>query len=223
VNGGAHVAHHGRGGDRARVAGWRGIVARVRSVRAAILVLVPGLAFADGQVDDGVGRDPSDHPPIVNRLNFRVGMASTDLNGRPTICLDVRIAYGFGIESCGTGQQLIHDDPDQEMSHYRVNYTFAERTLWKGTLHARGGLGFAELQVGKDNPGFVFGSPDADRGSTSGPEAAVSAQWLLPLYKGLDFVVTGTAGLAYFAHASELATTKSDLQSFASLEAGIGW
>jgi hypothetical protein len=79
------------------------------------------------------------------------------------------------------------------------------------------------MQVGKDNPGFVFGSPDQDRGSVSGPEAALSAQWLLPMYKGLDFVVTGTAGLAYFAHAEELATTKSEVQGFASIEAGIGW
>ena len=180
------------------------------------------LAHAD-PVDDGSGKDASDHPPIHNRLNFRVGFATSDLNGRPTICLDVNIAFGFGVESCGTGQQLIHNDPDQEMSHYRVNYTAVQRSLWKGTLKARGGLGFAEMQVGRDNPGFVFGSPDADRGSVSGPEAAISAQWLAPLYKGFDFVITGTAGLAYFSHADELATTKSDLQSFASIEAGIGW
>ena len=199
----------------------------MRSVLALPLLLaslgVAAVAHAEEPVDDGSGKDPSDHPPITNRVNFRMGFASSDLNGRPTICLDVNLVFGFGIESCGTGQQLIHNDPDQEMSHYRINYTVVERALWKGTLHARGGLGFAELQVGKDNPGFVFGSPDADRGSVSGPEAAISAQWLVPMYKGLDFVVTGTAGLAYFSHASELATTKSDLQSFASIEAGIGW
>ncbi len=187
------------------------------------LVAAPAIARADESVDDGSAKDPSDHPPIFNRLNFRVGFASSDLNGKPTLCLDVNVVFGFGIETCGTGAQVIHNDPGQEMSHYRINYTVLERSLWKGTLHARGGLGFSELQVGKDNPGFLFGGTDADRGSVSGPEAAVSAQWLLPMYKGLDFVVTGTAGLAYFAHADQLATTKSDLQSFASIEAGIGW
>ncbi len=190
------------------------------------LVLTPAVARADEPVEGGP-TDPSDHPPIHNRINFRVGMASADadLNGKghPTICLDVNIAFGFGVESCGTGEQLLHNDFGQEISHYRINYTVVERSLWKGTLHARTGVGFAEMQVGKDNPGFVFGAPDADRGSVSGPEAAVSAQWLLPLYKGLDFVITGTGGLAYFAHAPELATTKSELQSFASIEAGIGW
>jgi hypothetical protein len=196
----------------------------VRLVCAAALVtLATGTARADEPVDDGSAGDPSDHPPVTNRINFRVGFASSDQNGHPTLCLDVNIVFGFGAEACGTGAQLLHDDPGQEMSHYRINYTVIERSLWKGTLHARGGLGFSEMQVGRDDPGFVFGGTQRDGGSTSGPEAALSAQWLLPMYKGLDFVVTGTAGLAYFAHASELATTKSEVQSFASIEAGIGW
>lgn len=190
---------------------------------ALALIAVPTLARADEPVDDGSAKDPSDHPPIFNRLNFRVGFASSDLNGRPTLCLDVNVVYGFGVEACGTGAQLLHNEAAQEMSHYRINYTLVERNLWKGTLHARGGLGFAEMQVGVDDPGFTFGGTNRDRGSTAGPEAAVSAQWLVPMYKGFDFVVTGTAGLAYFAHADELAATKSDLQSFASIEAGIGW
>ena len=195
----------------------------MRRIVVLALVLAPAIARADGQVDDGSGKDPSDHPPITNRLNFRFGYSSADTDGRVSVCLDVAIAYGFGVESCGTGNQLWHNDPGEEISHYRVNYTVVERSLWKGTLHGRTGVGFAEMQVGKDNPGFVFTGVDVDRGSTSGPEASLSAQWLLPMYKGFDFVVTGTAGLAYFAHASELATTKSDLQSFATLEAGIGW
>ncbi len=197
----------------------------MRFVLVLAVVAAPAIAQAQGTepVDDGSDHDPSDHPPIFNRLNFRVGFASSDLNGKPTLCLDVNVAFGFGVETCGTGAQVLHNDPGQEMSHYRINYTVLERSLWKGTLHARGGLGFSEMQVGKDNPGFIFGAPDSDRGSVSGPEAALSAQWLLPMYKGLDFVVTGTAGLAYFAHADQLAATKSDLQSFASIEAGIGW
>lgn len=190
---------------------------------AAALVALTGVARADEPTDDGGTGDPSNHAPIFNRLNFRVGMASSDLNGHPTLCLDVNIAFGFGVETCGTGAQVLHNDPGQEMSHYRINYTVLEKNLWKGTLHARGGLGFSEMQVGQDDPGFVFGGTNRDRGSTSGPEAALSAQWLLPMYKGFDFVVTGTAGLAYFAHAEDLASTKSDVQGFASIEAGIGW
>jgi len=196
--------------------------------RALLLavILAPALARAGEPTepaDDGSGKAADDHPPIRNRLNFRVGFDSNNKDGRATVCLDVNIVYGFGVEACGTGNQLWHNDPGQEMSHYRVNYTVLERSLWKGTLHARTGLGFSEMQVGLDDPGFVFGGTNSTHGSTSGPEGAVSAQWLLPMYKGFDFVVTGTAGLAYFAHAAELATTKSDVQSFVSIEAGLGW
>lgn len=187
------------------------------------LVVAPGLALADDPVDSGAGKDASDHPPIHNRFNLRAGFDAANKDGRTQVCLDVNIAFGFGVETCGTGNQTWHNDPGEEMSHYRVNYTVVERSLWKGTLHARTGLGFAEMQVGKDDPGFVFTGTGVDRGSTSGPEGSLSAQWLAPLYKGFDFVVTGTAGLAYFSHAQDLATTKSDLQSFASIEAGIGW
>lgn len=190
-------------------------------VRAFAILLLAGTAYAQ-PADDG-GKDPSDHKPIENRVNFRFGKASSDLDGRPSVCLDVRIVGGFSVESCGTGQGIIHNDEGQEMMHVRANYSIVDTSVWKGTLHWRGGLGFSELQIGKDNPGFQFGSPDADKGSVAGPEVATSAQWLAPLYKDLDFVLTGTVGLAYFAGADELATTKSDLQGFASIEAGIGW
>lgn len=186
------------------------------------LVWAPVMASAE-PTDDGDSGDSGDHAPIENRVNVRFGKSSADTDGRPSVCLDVRVYWRFSVESCGTGQAIIHNDSGQEMMHVRANYSFTDFSLWKGTLHTRGGLGFAEMQVGKDNPGFQFGSPDDDRGSVAGPEAALSAQWLAPLYNKLDFVVTGTVGVAYFAGADELATTKSDVQGFASIEAGIGW
>lgn len=189
-----------------------------------VLLSLSSLSPASAQpIDDGSSDASSRHAPIVNRVNLRIGFDSSNDDGRATVCADINIALGFGIEACGTGNQVWHNDSGEELSHYRVNYSFAERSLWEGTLHVRGGLGFAEMQVGKDSPGFVFGGTGADRASTSGPEGALSAQWLLPMYKGFDFVVTATGGLAYFAHAGELATTKSSVQSFVSIEAGVGW
>lgn len=190
---------------------------------AALTVLAcPTSGWAEEPIDGGA-TDPDDRPPVVNRVNLRVGTASTDQNGRPTICLDVRVIGKLGVETCGTGQAVLHNEPGAEMAHFRATYSLANRALWKGTVHARGGVGFAEMQLGIDHPGFQFGQPDADRGSVAGPEASFSAQWLLPLYKDLDFVVTGTAGLAYFAGADELVTPRRELQGFASIEAGIGW
>ena len=184
--------------------------------------LAPAIAHADEPADDGAAT-PSEHAPITNRVNVRLGKSSSDTDGRPSICVDVRVFWRFGVETCGTGQGIIHEDPGQEMMHVRANYTIADRSLWKGTLNARGGVGFAELQIGPDDPGFAFGHAATNGNSTAGPEAAFSAQWLLPLYKKIDFVMTATAGLAYFTGAPELSITKTELQGFASLEAGIGW
>lgn len=159
----------------------------------------------------------------------RTGSTCASAGQPPTPPATRRSAWTFGSRSGSASRRAARDRRCSTTSratrwpHFRVNYSILDRSLWKGTLHARGGIGFAELQLGKDNPGFNFGGPDADRGSVAGPEAALSAQWLLPMYKKLDFVVTGTAGLAYFTGAPQLATSKSELQSFVSVEAGVGW
>lgn len=88
---------------------------------------------------------------------MRLGGATSDATGRPTICLDVAVSAGFGVESCGTGQAIIHDDPGREMAHFRATYTFLSRTTDRGVGKLRAGVGFAELQVGQVHPGFKFG------------------------------------------------------------------
>ena len=201
---------------------------RMAAAQVAGAAAGAGAGSASGMPEAGAAPaagsgDGTPHRPVKNRLNLRVGASSSELNGRPTICMDVKIAWGFDVESCGTGQAIIHNDPGQEMAHFRVNYALLSRGVGRGTLLGRAGIGFAEMQVGKDNPGFVFGRPDADRGSLAGPETSISAQWLVPMYKSLDFVVTGTAGVAYFANAKQLVIGQNEVQGFVSIDAGIGW
>ncbi|MCX5741009.1 MAG: hypothetical protein NT062_00760 [Proteobacteria bacterium] len=188
---------------------------------AALLIATP--AFAQ-PAEDGV--DPSSPAPIVakNRVNLRIGGASTDETSRPTVCVDVSIVLGFAVESCGTGQGLWHHDEGTEMAHFRATYAFLERATAQGTGRLRGGLGFAELQVGVDQLGFHFGSPDpADRGSVAGPEASLQGQWLVPLGKGVEAIASLTAGVAMFSKANELVIPKSNVQPFVSVEVGVGW
>jgi hypothetical protein len=162
--------------------------------------------------------------PTTNRINLRIGGSTGDQTGRPTICLDVRIVAGFGVESCGTGQAIIHDDPGTEMAHFRGTWTVLERQTSRGLGRLRAGLGFAELQVGVDHPGFHFGDPDAtDRGSIAGPEASVQGQWLVPLGKGVDAIASFTAGVAVFGEADKLVVPKGAVQPFAGVEVGVGW
>jgi hypothetical protein len=161
--------------------------------------------------------------PATNYINLRLGGATSDSTGRPTICLDATIARGFGFETCGTGQGIIHDQTGVEMAHFRATYALLSRATNSGTARLRAGLGWAELQVGTDHPGFRFNSPDAARGSVAGPEAAAQGQWLVPLAKGVEAVASLTVGAAAFAGARELEVPQSTVQPFASFEIGLGW
>ncbi len=197
-------------------------LAATAAAAVAAVALGAGPARADGEsTEPGAGERAT---PASNRINLRVGGASSDSTGRPTICLDVRIVAGLGVESCGTGQAIIHDEPGREMAHFRATWTFLERHTDRGTGKLRAGAGFAELQVGVDHPGFRFGSPDRiDRGSAAGPEAVVQGQWLVPLRRGVEAVASLTAGAAAFAGADELVVPQRAVQPFVALELGLGW
>lgn len=194
-------------------------------MRLVILALLVAPTWAHGQpVESTEPASGGSGEPTPNRINLRLGNATSDSTGRPTICLDVRIWAGLGVESCGTGQGIIHDQPGTEMAHFRATWSVLERATSHGTGRLRGGIGWAELQVGVDHPGFHFGEPDqVDRGSVAGPEAAVQGQWLVPLGKGIEAVISVTAGLAVFANADKLITPQSNAQPFGSFELGLGW
>ncbi len=162
--------------------------------------------------------DAPDH-----RANVRVGVSTGDDNGRPTICLDVAVAYGVAVEGCGTGSGFLHQDDGQEMAHFRAKWTAHERGWAGGTVRVQPGAGFAELEIGTDTPGFDFGDPGGPVTSVAGPEAAVSVQWIRSLGKGFELVGNVSAGAAYFGHADRLADPQDRLQPFVSLEVGAGW
>ncbi len=191
--------------------------------RCALLVLLlTSTAHADGSEAPVQGAAAAETTP--NRFNLRIGAATTDSNGHPTLCLDVRVWRGLGVESCGTGQAVLHDDPGYEMAHFRATWSLVERAMPPGgTVRLRGGVGWAEMQVGVDHPGFRFNTLDGDRGSVAGPEASVQGQWLMPLGGGIEAVGSATIGAAVFASANQLVIPQDRLQPFASFEVGLGW
>lgn len=188
-----------------------------------VVGLIAGVARADEPSDGGAGTGEGGSP-TANRINLRLGSSTSDSTGRPTICLDVRIWSGLGVESCGTGQGIIHDEAGHELAHFRATWSVLEKLTSKGMARLRGGVGWAELQVGVDHAGFKFGQPDSvERGSVAGPEAAVQGQFLVPLAAGIEAVASFTAGVAVFANADKLITPQNNVQPFVSAEIGLGW
>lgn len=198
---------------------YRG-AARTASVVVACTV-VAARAEAD-PADQPAGEVAAEHVPPSHRVNLRAGLASSDDVDRPTICLEVVAVLTVSVEACGTGSGILHNQVGRQIAHFRLNVPLVRRAIWGGWGNLRAGAGFAELEVGEDRPGFDFGDPDQP-GSTAGPDAAVSIQWMRTIGKGVELVGTGTLGLAWFSGADRLVLPQDRFQPYASIELGVGW
>lgn len=157
-------------------------------------------------------------------VNIRAGAvaAQTSSGRHPEICLEASPWAPLSLESCGTGSGFIHDDPAPEMAHFRAHFKLADWTTGKTHLRPRVGAGMAELQTGKDAPGFRFS--DAGGGiSTAGPEALGSLQVVHPAGGGFELVAEAHVGGAYLAHAPELTPKFNAAQPFGGMTVGIGF
>ncbi len=165
--------------------------------------------------------EPSPQLDTKSHFNLRVGAATTDDNGRATICLEVSVWRQLSVEGCGTGSGFLHQDDGSQMAHFRAKWALWRSKLPRGDFIVQAGLGFAELEIGADEPGFDFGSPDGN--SASGGEVAASVQYQAPFGRGFELVASGSIGIAYISGANELPTSPSRAQPFASFELGVGW
>ncbi len=189
------------------------------------LAAAPGPAPGEDPHRDGADEHADARAAAAkNRINLRIGGASTDTIGRPTICLEVRAIAGLSLEGCGAGGGFLHHQEGAEVAHFRAKWLIHRRVFRGGQLRLHGGVGFAELQLADDAPGFRFGSPDGAKIETAGPEAALSIAWLRPLGdSGWELIMNMSGGMAWMPHADELVDPHSERQPFAAFEIGAGW
>ena len=157
----------------------------------------------------------------MSHFNLRVGAATTSDLERASICIEVALWRKLSVEGCGNGSGFLHDSDGGELAHFRAKWALWEAAVPRGAFVVQGGLGFAELQVGKDDPGFDFGDPSGE--SAAGAEGALSMQYLAPFGRGFEFIASSAIGMAYISGANDLPTAPSKAQPFASFELGIGW
>ena len=161
---------------------------------------------------------------VRNYVNLRAGATSGSENGRPNLCGEVTIWSGLSIEGCGTGAGFLHKDPGAEVAHFRAKWSLVGWQVWGTRVHVQPAIGFAELQIGADEPGFRFGSPDTDDAiETAGPEISTSVQWLVPIDFGFELIMDTTAGAAWFQHGPNLVVPQSRFLPFAEVSLGVGW
>jgi hypothetical protein len=167
--------------------------------------------------------DPTREAAPPTWVNFRIG-ASTSVS-RAFMCAEVGGLWGVSFEGCGTGSGFLHSEPQPEISHFRAKWApgFVSRKIGDAWLVPAIGLGFAELQIDEDQPGFQFGGTDATRTSTAGFEAMASVRLVLPAGKGIELIGDLAFSLARFPHATELVTPREVWQPGVAITVGLGY
>jgi len=190
------------------------------SIAAALTFLVM-LPAASAQSRDQQPGDDRSTTAGVHYLNLRVGGGSGGAMGKPVICVEARVWTRLSLETCGTGAGLLTELSGTDIAHFRAKVAMRQWAAHGGIVRVQLGLGFAELEVGDDDPGFDFGGGSGVE--TAGPEASTAVQYLASLGHGVEAVASLSAGVAYFAHGPDLAISQRAWQPFVGLEIGAGF
>jgi hypothetical protein len=156
-------------------------------------------------------------------FQMRVGASSGNHTARPEVCAEMAPLRRFSVQACGTGAGIWHQDPAPQLAHFRVDWHILTRRFAGGVVEPLIGVGFAELQVGRDDPGFKFTGAGERAVETAGPEAATALRWIRRLDANFELVFDLHLGAAWLAHAPELVVPQSKLQVFTGVGAGVGF
>jgi len=195
---------------------------RTQRLSPVLLALFASIATTQAQDDSGA-RAVEEAAASRTFVNARVGAASSNENGRPEVCVEGAPLAVLSVEACGTGAQVWHDDPAPEMAHFRVKGRFLSLALPRFFLQGFAGAGFAELSVGRDQPGFKFNGVADGLVSTAGPELTLTARALMPMGQGFDLLGDLSFAGAYLPNADDLITPRSRFQPTLALSLGLGF
>jgi len=191
-----------------------------------ILMLFAMLAATSAQAGARDFRKPVSllAPPPTSRVEFRLGAAQDAVGAGVEMCLQVSPIKRLAIESCGTAAGFLFAHADRpDLAHFRVRLfgrTFAGLGGWlEPVVH----LGFAELEIGEDAPGFVFNGVGANGNETAGPEAGMALRWRRKLAGAFAWQAELNGNLAYFAYADRLVSPQPIWLPSLSLTVGVGW
>ncbi len=170
----------------------------------------------------GVNGAASPTPPR-DYGNLRIGGSTAAENGRPTLCLELSPIRLLSIEGCGTGGGFLHHDAAPDLTHFRGKVRLGGWHTRVGWIEPMAGLGFGELEVGADDPGFHFTGPSPSRTETAGAEVSLSVRTLYPLGRGIELVVELGLYCAYLPYAPDLIVKRDPVLPSLAFSAGFGF
>ena len=158
-----------------------------------------------------------------NFVNLRIGSTSANRNSHPEMCLEAAPMSFFSVEMCGTGTGIFHTDPAPALMHVRTKIRAVQVDFEDWFLTIFGGVGFAELQVGEDAPGFIFNGVGPQGVETAGPEVSAHVRALIPVFGGVDLMTELSLSGAYLPYAPDLVTSLDPFQPAFSFTIGAGF
>jgi hypothetical protein len=204
---------------------WRNVAERHRAPLVLASLVAHATAVAEPLPKDELGRTDSpayDPAQARNYVNLRGGGSSSNGTGYPDVCLELSPLSFVGLEACGTGADIWHDSDGEQLAHFRAELSPLVLPIGDLFLVPQLGLGFAELQIAADEPGFRFGSEQGGV-ETAGPELSLSLRAQYPVRHGFELIGELNAGAAYFAGADTLVRPRAELQPFALGTLGVGF
>lgn len=154
-------------------------------------------------------------------VDLRLGATSTETWTQ--ICAAGYPFEMLAIEACGNGSGFLHRQAAPEIAHFRGKARVLQHALGPVYVEPWVGLGFAELQVAADEPGFDFFGTGPTDVETAGAEVGGALRGVLPLGAGFEVVANLDLSLAYFPKAPELVRPMNPWQPTLSADIGIGW
>lgn len=172
---------------------------------------------------DGAVAAPKTHSDAPPRTYVSMSFGGTTMGPGALMCAEVAPSSVLSIGACGNGSGFLHREAAPEVAHFRASVTVWSWRFQSVWLQPRAHIGFAELQIGEDTPGFELGGVSPSGMSTAGPEVGGSLRGLWPIYGGFEMIGEAASSLAYFGHAPRLARPQSEWQPQAMLTLGVGY
>ncbi len=166
-----------------------------------------------------VTAEPEEAPRTF--VDLRLGATSTETWSQ--VCAAGYPFEMLALEACGNGSGFLHRQGAPEIAHFRGKVRLLQQAVGPVYVEPWLGLGFAELQIAADEPGFDFFGPGPTGVETAGAELGGALRAVWPLWAGFEVIGNVDLSLAYFPEAPDLVRPMSPWQPTVSADVGIGW